>query len=235
MASHSEPNLLQGQGASRLWRCVALCIVAFAALTPLKLRAANAPIGLWIAPDIPPEFQIAVDRLIKQGDFAAATQGEAKVKIVSGRPGDGPSAQWIYVPVAAFPTTIDNIAWPNIQRYWQGDATALAAISGSNTKIESPVFITTPTILAYLTGLLGAPDPQIHVETVAPDALAMTLWRHRPAAWAIIPFDRLDPTMKALTLDGKSAFDRSFDLSAYPLVQTIILIGDTDSFKTTVA
>ncbi len=130
----------------------------------------------------------------------------------------------VYVPVAAFPTVIDDIKWADVQRYWQGDPAALSDISGTDSKGnkgQSPEFVTTATTLAYLTGLLGEPAPSVKIEMVAPESLSATLWKQRPTAWAIVPFDRLDPTMKVLTLDGASVFNRNLDLSEYPLVQSL--------------
>src|SRR5579859_2488363 len=83
------------------------------------------------------------------------------VQASPGQAMEASGVQSVYVPVVPFPTIVDDIKWADVQRYWQGDATALVAIGGYNAagKGQSLEFVTTPTILSYLTGLLGTPAP----------------------------------------------------------------------------
>lgn len=180
-------------------------------------------VRLWIAPNVPPEYQEALDPLVKSTHYRWANEADAQVKLVAGNGSDGLNAQWVYAPVVAFPTIADDVKWADIQRYWQGDQSALRTLT---TGKQSPEFIATPTTLAYLTSLLGAPSPAVKIEQVPPDAVISTLWAHRTAAWAIMPFQNLDPQVKVLTLDGASIFNRGLDLRTYPLVESFGFTGD---------
>src|SRR6185295_11371869 len=107
--------------------------------------------------------------------------------------------------------------WADIQRYWKGDTAALAPLSGNN---QPPEFVAAHEVVVWLTRLLGAPASNVKIEEVPNDGVVTTLWLRRPAVWSIVPFDRLDPAMKVLTLDGASIFNRNLALDGYPLVQS---------------
>ena len=49
-----------------------------------------------------------------------------------------------------------------------------------------------------------------------PDQLVDSAWAERPA-WAIIPFEALEPRWKVLSVDGQSPVHNDFDPASYPL------------------
>ncbi len=195
---------------------------------PVTPTAAPSPtvtsVKLWMAPNVPPEFEEALKPLIDTGRYAWGQENDSQVKLVSGAANGGLSARWLYVPVVPFPTIADNVNWADIQRYWKGDT---AALSSLNSKNQPPVFVATQSTITWLTALLGAPSPNVKIEQVPPDGVVTTLWLRRAAAWSIVPFDHLDPAMKALTLDGFSVFDRRLATDSYPMVETFTLSGDS--------
>lgn len=198
-----------------------------ATATPEPPTATPVPVGvpLWMAPNVPPEFQQALDPLVRSGQYAWKSEAEARIKLISGK-GDPASltAQWVYVPVVPFPTVADDVRWEDIRRYWKGDTAALASLSGNK---QPPVFVAASTTIKWLTDLLGTASPTVKIESVPPDGVVTTLWLRRPAAWSLVPFNRLDPAMKALTLDGQSVFNRALALDKYPLVETFAFTGDS--------
>jgi len=191
---------------------------------PATLAPTQATVKLWMAPNVPPEFEEALKPLISSGRYAWGQESDSPVKLVSGAANGGLSARWLYVPVVPFPTIADNVNWADIQRYWKGDT---AALSSLNSKNQPPIFVAAASTVTWLTALLGAPSPNVKIEQVPPDGVVTTLWLRRPAAFGIVPFDRLDPAMKALTLDGFSVFDRRLATDAYPMVETFTLAGDS--------
>ncbi|MCI0551379.1 MAG: CapA family protein, partial [Anaerolineae bacterium] len=70
--------------------------------------------------------------------------------------------------------------------------------------------------LAAFTALWDVPAAG-SVRVVPGDQLLDTAWSELPA-WAIIPFESLDPKWKVLTVDGQSPIRKNFDVSKYPLV-----------------
>jgi len=73
----------------------------------------------------------------------------------------------------------------------------------------------TGSTLAAFTSQWDAPAPGF-VQTVDEDQLLDTAWNE--SAWAIVPFESLEPKWKALTIDGQSPIRKGFDISSYPLV-----------------
>ncbi|HLY24763.1 MAG TPA: CapA family protein, partial [Aggregatilineales bacterium] len=179
---------------------------------------------IWLAPAVPSALADAFTPLLSTGSFTLADEATAQVKVQASLSSEASlSSQWIYAPVAAFPTIADDVKWSDVQRYWQGDGAALAYLSGNS---QPPVFVADSATVAALTMLLGLPAPTVKIDQVAPEAVAPTLWLHRPAAWGIVPFDQLDPAMKVLTLDSRDVFKRDLDLGGYPLEQHFSLSGD---------
>ncbi len=78
--------------------------------------------------------------------------------------------------------------------------------------------------LAALRSLWGEPAPQA-VLVLPAQELAQYAWSHAPA-WAILPFEALQPTWKVLAIDGQSPIHKDFSPAAYPLVVPISLNGE---------
>jgi hypothetical protein len=193
--------------------------------TPITPTALPEIVRVWMSPDVPVEFQVALDPLVKSKRYAWANEAQSDVKLTADQtPSGGLAGQWIYAPVVPFPTIADNVNWADIQRYWKGDTAALASLTGNN---QPPVFVAAHEVVMWLTRVLGAPASNVKIEEIPPDGIVTTLWLRRPAGWSIVPFDRLDPAMKVLTLDGASVFNRSLALDKYPLQQSFSLKGET--------
>ena len=68
------------------------------------------------------------------------------------------------------------------------------------------------------TALWGAPAAG-SVQVVPADQLLDTAWNQMPS-WAIIPFEKIEPKWKVLTIDGQSPIQKHFDPVIYPLTVT---------------
>jgi poly-gamma-glutamate synthesis protein (capsule biosynthesis protein) len=109
---------------------------------------------------------------------------------------------------------IDEVSWPDVQAGWEGVASG--PIGGWS------LLMADDTAKALATVLGGsAPDA---VEIVTAGEIVQRAWDVRPA-WAIVPFDQLEPRWKALRLDGNSVFDKGLDTDAYPLVVRVGVTG----------
>src|SRR5258708_18588868 len=150
-------------------------------------------VRLWMSSNVPPEFQSAFDPLVKSGHYVWSADAEAQVKLVNGTASSDAGVQSVYAPVMAFPTIAYDVKWADIQQFWKGNPAAINYLSSGN---QPPEFVTSPPIRAYISSLLGAPSPAVKIEQVAPDAVTSTLWSHRTAACAIVPFQALNPHMK---------------------------------------
>ncbi|MBK9604400.1 MAG: hypothetical protein IPO36_21585 [Anaerolineales bacterium] len=69
------------------------------------------------------------------------------------------------------------------------------------------------------TALWGGAPAAGTVQVVPADQLLDAAWNQMPA-WAIIPFEQIEPKWKVLTIDGQSPIQKSFDSIIYPLTVT---------------
>ena len=183
--------------------------------------------NVWIAPGIPRDVLHVLEAL--RSALPLTSEATADVKLVSSPAPGLYGATWVYAPVVPFPTIADGLQLSDVLRYWQGDATSLSYL---NPRGKVPTLYISDTTLAWLQGLLGAPAPAAPIVVVPEDGMVSALWINRPAAWSIVPFDRLDPALKVLTVDGRSVFDRNLRIDQYPLVQYITLAGRADKVNT---
>jgi poly-gamma-glutamate synthesis protein (capsule biosynthesis protein) len=120
---------------------------------------------------------------------------------------DNPQASiWIYALVTPFPTTTDGVSLVDIQHTWAG--------APSGPFAGRPLWMDEPTLAAF-TALWGAAASG-SVRVVRADQLADSAWAER-LAWAIIPFEALEPSWKVLSVDGQSPVHNDFDPTTYPL------------------
>ena len=165
------------------------------------------PSFLWISPAVPDTLRQAA---LSSGLLLVDTPDAAATRLDLLNPqstiNDQQPSIWIYALVTPFPSTVDNVSFADLQAAWGG---AAAGPFGG-----SPLWMTDSTLAAF-TALWGAPG-QRSVNVAASTQLLDAVWAARPA-WAILPFEDLEPRWKVLTIDGQSPIHNDFDPAAYPL------------------
>ena len=81
-----------------------------------------------------------------------------------------------------------------------------------------------------LEGLWGPAGSQ-GVQIVDPPASLLDAAWAQPDAWAIVPFDELEPRWKVLRIEGQSPLDKTFDPGSYPLTLSIQLSGTQEALR----
>ncbi len=123
------------------------------------------------------------------------------------------SVTLVYALVAPFPTVTDGVSLEELKRAWV-EGIAPRPFDGQ------PLLMDEST-RATLRALWG--EPASRAARIVPGGqLLDTAWSEMPA-WAIVPFDALQPKWKVLTIGGQSPIRKNFDLSAYPLVVNLVL------------
>ncbi len=142
---------------------------------------------------------------------------KASVRVATSTPAptqnSQPSLQRVYALVAPFPTVTDGVTFDELMLAWT-EGTAPAPFNGT------PLLMDDSTLAAF-TALWDAPAAGA-VRVVAADRLLDEAWSNMPA-WAIVPFEQLEPKWKVLTVDGQSPIRKNFDLAKYPLVANVTL------------
>ncbi|NSW51639.1 MAG: CapA family protein [Anaerolineae bacterium] len=125
---------------------------------------------------------------------------------------------WIYAAATAFPTIRDDITSMELRSIWSGTC-------GSGCPFKQIyVSVETSRMISSIWGVGG--------ETVAildQDQITDQLWQDGSAV-ALVPFDRIEPQQKILSVDGIHPLERGLDLDSYALV--IPLMGSVSSDQT---
>lgn len=179
------------------------------------LTPTAVPDAVYVDPQLPSDLLQRVNDTFSAhaNDFVAVSDpSQASLLIGYNAPLDLPLiAKRVFALATAFPTIIDEVAWAEVDELWQG------------VEAQSPLRLTQSTYAALSARWGEAADGA--VEILEADQIVDALWQDR-AAWAIVPFDELDPRLKVLRIDGRSPLRRDLDLTAYPLVVDVLLSGD---------
>lgn len=109
-------------------------------------------------------------------------------------------ARWLYLLVAPFPTVVDGVSWENFYAAWRGERTWA---DSDNPWGGQPLLMSSST-LEVLRKAWGIPVANA-VRVESEETLQDTAWaRH---AWAIIPFEDLNPRWKVLRIDGLTGLE----------------------------
>ncbi|MCL4260096.1 MAG: CapA family protein, partial [Anaerolineales bacterium] len=111
--------------------------------------------------------------------------------------------QWIYALVAPFPTVADGATFDQLRGAWSGDA-----------PLDNAPLLMDGSTRAALSVAWGEPASN-SVRVVPMNDLLAQAWSQ--SAWAIIPFEDLQPQWKTLTIDGQSPIRKDFERASYPL------------------
>lgn len=119
--------------------------------------------------------------------------------------GDGAVYTRFYAPVAAFATVTDDVSLAELAERWQGGG-------------DGPLVIARD-YETELGALLGGPMGSSVIVTSTQGILAAV--EADSSALGIVPFDRLHPRFKALSVDGVSVLDNRLDPDAYGLAAAV--------------
>ncbi len=177
--------------------------------TPTKtiVTPIPTPAYLWISAAVPTSLrQVA----LTSGLPLAATSESATTRLDVLDPqspsNDAHTTTWIYALVTPFPTTTDDVSLVDIRNTWSGKPSGPLA--------GRPLWMDNPTQAAF-TALWGTPAAG-SVRVAAAEKLLDYAWTNRPA-WAIVPFEALEPRWKVLSVDGQSPIHNDFAPLDYPL------------------
>jgi poly-gamma-glutamate synthesis protein (capsule biosynthesis protein) len=164
------------------------------------IPSASAADTLWISPAVPD----ALAEQVKAAGVNLASDSASALYSLDIAPGGG--TDWVYALVAPFPTVTDEVTLDDIRNTWNG--------SPSGPFAGRPLRMAESTWAAFR-ALWGEPASG-SVLTAPAERLLDDAWTARPA-WAIIPFEEIQPKWKVLAVDGQSPIRKKFDALAYPL------------------
>ena len=205
-----------------------ICIVILAACAPATVQPVSTvapspsplpsatvtstpmPDALWVSPAVPAHLvELAnASNIPLTNDPALATQ---KLDISDS------GTVWIYTLVAPFATVTDNVTLQDLSAAWK---------SGSSGPFSGHSVLLAESTLRAFTALWGEPASGV-VRVVSSEQMLDTAWAE--SAWAIIPFEDIQPKWKVLSVDGQSPMRKDFNADTYPLKINFAL-SNSESF-----
>ncbi|MEJ2570607.1 MAG: CapA family protein [Anaerolineales bacterium] len=187
------------------------------AFQPLTVTPTPEPLNVWISPAVPMGLRERIDGAVRTNAASIRISDEADAQLKIQANAEFRPVEWIYALAAPFPTLQDGVAGTDLQAIWAGSGDFEGKIYASNT-----------TLMAF-EGLFGAAD-EAKVVGVSPQTLADVAWADRPA-YAIVPFDELEPRWKVLEVDEKSPIRNDFDGDNYLLRVSFGLSGSSQAIE----
>lgn len=167
--------------------------------------------GLWIDPAVPES--LAAGLVLPQGMILADSADSAQSRLEPCGDANAP-VQWFYVLAAPFATIQDDVALADLQAFWRGEAIRPFG--------DASLALTDATLHAF--EFLWGPADMTRLR-VANDLTQLAQIRDDEQAWALLPFDQLDPQWKVISIDGQNPLLRGLDEEAYPLKVSFALSG----------
>lgn len=159
----------------------------------------TAPPAVWIDPRLPEEI------LQTLGDLPSlvrvASKEEALFSLTFET--DKPISSWIYALAAPFATVTDDVSAESLIGFWQ-----------TNAEFPASVLVMPAAIFDSLKARFGSPLGD--VRPLAEENLLDFCQTHQNA-WAIVPFEKIEPRWKVISLDGNSPIHKDFVAHDYPL------------------
>mgnify|MGYP002641398131 CR=1 FL=1 len=159
------------------------------------------PTVLWISDTVPDVLR----EIAEESDIPLA-KNEDNATIQLDLSDSADASIWTYALVAPFPTVRDGISSEELRQAWDGNAPEPWA--------GSALWMAESTKKAF-TAKWGESSPK-QVRTADLDELLDIVWE-KENAWAIIPFEEIQPRWKVLTIDGQSPLHNDFAPGNYPL------------------
>ena len=169
------------------------------------------PIILWMDPSLPDAI---IDQAAVPGELILA-QKRDEASLILEISGANPMSHWIYALVAPFPTIADGISAASLEDFWQKGSGGLFG--------DQPILLDEDT-LGVLESLWGEAGDGA-VQLMDSDQILEEAWNLR-SAWAIIPFEDLQPRWKVLRIDDISPVQNDFIPASYALTIPVSLTGE---------
>ncbi len=164
---------------------------------------------LWVAPDLPHGFG-DLEKAMELNAYgfelvADAQSASVKIDFAEGEL----LSTWVYALVAPFPTQTDSITTEELQKLWGGDQGDIPILVGRKT-------------LSALELLLGEAGENVRL---APDGRLVDIAWGLEQAFALVPFEALEPRWKVIEVDGQAPIHNDFDPVSYALKMDIAVSG----------
>ncbi len=177
---------------------------------PTKPTATEQPVKIWFDPALPPDLiQGEISTIYDQ---YGASKENAPIQLTFNP--DIELTKWVFAVVAPFATVNDSVTSTDLLSFWQ---------NGSDFPADELVMA--QSTLDMLSARFGKPSGPV----AALGAGELLDYRvTRTNAWAVVPFQNIQPSWKVIAIDEASPIHKDFDLTEYPLTFGIGLSMGTE-------
>lgn len=169
------------------------------------------PASISLSPDLPENLVKALK--MPEDLIVSKTPENASLQLVIGS--ENPVSNWIYALAAPFPTLADNISSRDLLAFWRGEPAG---------DFPAQKILVSPNTRQVFEHLWGAASANI-ISVASPAQMIEKAWQAGDL-WAILPFEKIEPRWKVLSIDRQSPIRKDFDLQNYPLNAFISLQGE---------
>lgn len=179
----------------------------------------EVPLRVWIDPALPLALTEKVGFELDNVERANSPD-EAAIKLTIGSDGSRDLvSEWVYALAAPFATVRDSISSTEFVQFWQ---------NGSPISGDAPnELVISDTSFAALSAVYGEPLGKVSI-LPAEDLLARSM---ETSAWAVIPFESIEPRWKIIQIEQQSPIQKAFDAESYPLSLPVSLLIDKDEVQ----
>lgn len=179
-------------------------------VTPVAPTPTSMPPTVWIDPRLPEEILQSIGELPSLVRVTSKEEASLSLTIET----EKSISSWIHVLAAPFATVTDDVSTESLIAFWQ-----------TNAEFPASVLVMPPAIFDSLKARYGSPLGD--VRPLAEENLLDFCHTHQNA-WAIVPFEKLEPRWKVISLDGNSPIHKDFVADNYPLS---VKIGWDEGFR----
>ena len=192
---------------------------AIAAAPTTMPTSTQAPLTIWLGEFVPANLAAAIQPPAGWAPAQEEASASLRLEAAPAGPSQTGDIQWIYTLAAAFPTVPDEISLIELKNAWRG---------GPVEKLPMRALLVDASTHAVFENLWG---PSANFVKIVPgEKLLETAWGAKNA-WAILPFEQLEPRWKVLLVDGQSPVRKDFDPRRYPLTAAFRWNGDAGTVE----
>jgi len=194
VTSDSDKNSPSGKGG----------LVSAVTATPVPQPEA----GIWISSILPESVSQSLK--LPSGFELVTDPTQADLRLEFGT--DNVVSTWVYALVAPFPTVEDGVASSDLKDFW---------LNGQDSSMTIQKILVDQATENVFSQIWGKPASNI-ISILPDDQILNEAWQDMDA-WAIIPFEQIEPRWKVLEVDGISPIRKEFKPDSYFLSVAISL------------
>lgn len=179
-------------------------ISKFTAYLPV-LRTSSPGESLYLSPELPEDLANRIELLPGYVVTSTLKENNLRMSINEGQL----VGYWVFAVVRPFPALDEGVSIDELLDAWHG--------------LGQPLLMADETFQS-LNALWGT-SAENAVILVDENNLLNTAWQDF-SSWAIVPFEKLEPRWRVMTVDGKSPLQNDFTPDSYALSAPIGILGD---------